>query len=42
MRSPLPSVVINTTDERVGEPQALTTELVTVGPRSLVVLGRPG
>jgi isoamylase len=42
MRVPLPSVVIDTTDERVAEPQALTTELVTVGPRSLVVLGRPG
>jgi hypothetical protein len=32
--------VIDTTDEVVGEPQALTAELVPVGPRSLVVLGR--
>jgi hypothetical protein len=42
MREPLPWVLIDTTDEVVGEPQALTAELVTVGPRSLVGLGRPG
>jgi isoamylase len=40
MREPLPAIVIDTTDEVVGEPQALTAELVPVGPRSLVVLGR--
>jgi isoamylase len=40
MRAPLPSVVIDTSDGFVGEPQALTAELTTVGPRSLVVLGR--
>ena len=41
LRQPLPAVVIDTTDERVVEPQPLTVELVTVGPRSLVVLGPP-
>ncbi|MFZ0388389.1 MAG: glycogen debranching protein GlgX [Solirubrobacteraceae bacterium] len=40
MRQPLPSIVIDTTDELVGEPLALTAELVPVGPRSLVVLAR--
>ena len=40
MRAPLPWLVIDTTDAVVGEPQALTSELVTVGPRSLVALGR--
>ena len=40
MREPLPWLMIDTTDAVVGEPQALTSELVTVGPRSLVGLGR--
>ena len=43
MRTPLPWLVIDTTDAVVGEPQPLTSEVVTVGPRSLVALGRdPG
>jgi len=41
MREPLPALLLDTTDERVLDPQALATEQVTVGPRSLVVLGRP-
>ncbi len=40
MREPLPWLVIDTTDVVIGEPQPLTSELVTVGPRSLVALGR--
>jgi hypothetical protein len=40
MREPLPAIVIDTTDDAVGERQALTAEVVPVGPRSLVVLGR--
>jgi pullulanase/glycogen debranching enzyme len=40
MRTPLPWLVIDTTDAVVDEPQPLTSELVTVGPRSLVALGR--
>jgi hypothetical protein len=40
MREPLPWLVIDTTDAVIAEPEALTAELVTVGPRSLVVLGR--
>ena len=40
MREPLPWLVIDTTDAVVAEPQPLTSELVTVGPRSLVALGR--
>ncbi len=40
MREPLPWLVIDTTDAVVAEPQPLTSELVTVGPRSLVGLGR--
>jgi isoamylase len=40
MREPLPWLVIDTTDAVVGEPEPLTSELVTVGPRSLVALGR--
>ena len=36
----LPWLMVDTTDAIVGEPQPLTAELVTVGPRSLVVLGR--
>jgi hypothetical protein len=38
--TPLPWLAIDTTDAVVGEPQPLTAELVIVGPRSPVVLGR--
>jgi hypothetical protein len=37
-RCPL-RLAIDTTDAVVGEPQPLTSELVTVGPRSLIALG---
>jgi isoamylase len=41
MRAPLPAVVIDTTDEGPPQPRPLSSEQVTVGPRSLVVLGHP-
>jgi len=41
MRAPLPALLLDTTDDLVLDPQALATERVTVGPRSLVVLGHP-
>jgi isoamylase len=40
MRTPLPWLMVDTTDALVSEPQSLTSDLVTVGPRSLVALGR--
>ena len=39
MREPLPAVLLDTTDETVLQPRVLASEQVTVGPRSLVVLG---
>jgi isoamylase len=41
MRAPLPAVVVDTTDDTAAPPRPLASEQVTVGPRSLVVLGRP-